>query len=131
MRRTHKVRMQTGNEKVGGERTSCSKSVRSCELPHTSKKLGKAANKESHTDNYIGSSDTTSLNVVQGEDQSCRRERKQTPSLFGKNYVLNTARFGTYRGPGFPILLAGLAATGGEPLLPRSAFSMWDMTTGG
>lgn len=61
-------------------RGECSgaESVTSGKLPHAGSELSETADKAGHTNDSVGDSDTASVDIEQGENQSCASEGEET-----------------------------------------------------
>lgn len=66
-----------GQEECKGEPTCGSKSISFGKLPHAREELSKTTAEEGHAYNNIGFFDVPCLDVVHGEDESCRAEREE------------------------------------------------------
>jgi hypothetical protein len=69
LRKYHVKKIRIKRETFRG-RTSRAKGIASSEFPHASEELGETTAEECHSDDNIGSVDTTCMKVVQGKDQS-------------------------------------------------------------
>lgn len=65
-------------ERAVGSECGSTKSIASGEFPHTSKELGETTAEESHADDNVGCVDTTSIDIVQRQDESRRCEGEET-----------------------------------------------------